>query len=133
MLGFMKSRSDHPLADEKGAKEFLSELPTQDPYKTLEEIAFWLDATRTAEGLKPLRVFEIIDLLDQAAKPHQRKLSQEYLAGGVRLQKFQEQRIWATVVEFWRQLGAAYEFCLAQTLPGVSGAGALKANAAIVS
>ena len=126
MLGFIKNKSDHPLADERGAKEFLAELPAHDPYKALEEIAFWLDGTRTSEGLKPLRIWEIIDLLDQAAKPHQRKLSQEYLAAGVRLQKFQEQRIWTTVVEYWRQLGAAYEFCLAQTLPGVSGSGALK-------
>ncbi len=133
MLGFIKNKSDHPLADEKAARDFLAELPTQDPYKTLEEIAFWLDATRTSDGLKPLRVFEIIDLLDQAAKPHQRKLSQEYLAAGVRLQKFQEQRIWTTVVELWRQLGAAYEFCLAQTLPGVSGSGALKPMAPTIA
>jgi hypothetical protein len=134
MLGWMsKGRSDHPLADEKRAKDFFAELPVQDPYKTLEELAFWLDATRTADGLKPQRVFEIIDLLDQTAKPHQRKLSQEYLAGGVRLQKFQEQRIWSAVVEFWRQLAAAYEFCLAQTLPGVSGSGALKPHAPVIA
>jgi hypothetical protein len=127
MLGWMKrERSDHPMADEKGAKAFLAELPVQDPYKTLEEVAFWLDATRTADGIRPQRAFEIVELLDQTGKAHQRKLSQEYLAGGVRLQKFQEQRIYSTVVEFWRQLAAGYEFCLAQTLPGVSGSGALK-------
>ena len=120
MLGFIKkNRSEHPMADEKAAKEFLAELPGHDTHKMLEELAFWLDATRTADGLKPQRVYEIIDQLDQAGKQHQRKLSQEYVAAGVRLQKFQEQRIWSTVVEFWRQLGAAYEFCLAQTLPGV--------------
>src|SRR5512136_371145 len=127
MLAFIKrSRSVHPMAEEKGAKEVFAELYTQDPYKALEDLAFWLDATRTADGLKPQRIYEIIDQLDQAAKPHQRKLSQEYLTAGVRLQKFQEQRIWTTVVEFWRQLGAGYEFCLAQTLPGVAGSGALK-------
>jgi hypothetical protein len=127
MLGLIKkNKSDHPMADDKSAKEFLAELPVQDPYKTLAEIAFWLDATRTADNLKPQRVFEIIDLLDQAAKQHQRKLSQEYLAAGARLQKFQEQRIWNSMSEFWRQLGAAYEFCIAQALPGVSGSGALK-------
>ena len=85
MLGFIKNKSDHPLADERGAKEFLAELPAHDPYKALEEIAFWLDGTRTSEGLKPLRIWEIIDLLDQVAKSHQRKLSQEYLVAGVRL------------------------------------------------
>jgi hypothetical protein len=134
MLGFMKKgRAEHPMADEKAAKQFLAELPAQDPYKMLEELAFWLDATRSADGLKPLRCFEIVDQLDSAGKTHQRKLSQEYLAGGVRLQKFQEQRIWSAVVEFWRQLGAAYEFCLAQTLPGVSGSGALKAQAPAIA
>ena len=134
MLGFIsRNRSDHPMADEKGAKEFLAELPTQDTFKTLQEIAFWLDTTRTSDGLKPQRIYEIIDQLDQAAKTHQRKLSQEYLAGGVRLPRFQEQRIWTAVVEFWRQLGAAYEFCLAQTLPGVSGSGALKPLSATIA
>ena len=46
MLGFIsRNRSDHPMADEKGAKEFLAELPTQDTFKTLQEIAFWLETT----------------------------------------------------------------------------------------
>jgi hypothetical protein len=134
MLGWISGgKSDHPMADEKGAKEFLAELPAQDPYKTLAEIAHWLDVTRSVENLKPLRAFEIVNLLDQAAKPHQRKLSQEYLAAGMRQQKFQEQRIWSSVSELWGQLGAAYEFCLAQTLPGVSGSGALKAHAPTIA
>ncbi len=134
MLGFIKgNRSEHPMADEKGAKEFLSELPVHDPYKTLAEVCFWLDATRTASGLKPQRVYEIIDQLDQAAKNHHRRLSQEYLAGGVRLQRFQEQRIWSAIADVWRELGAAYEFCLAQTLPGVSGSGAIKPLAPVIA
>jgi hypothetical protein len=126
MLGWNKNKSDHPMADDKAAKEFLSELPTGDSFKLLEELTFWLDATRTGQGLKPLRTYEIIDQLDTAGKPHQRKLAQEYLNGGNRRQRFQEQRIWNAQIELWRQLGAAYEFCLAQTLPGVSGGGALK-------
>lgn len=126
MLGWNKSSSDHPMADEKGAREFLAELPVGDSFKTMAELSFWLDATRTAEGMKPQRIYEIIDLLDTAARPHQRKLATEYLGGGNRLQRFQEQRIWSAMVEFWRQLGAAYEFCQAQTLLGVSGSGALK-------
>jgi len=89
-------------------------------------VSLWLDATRMAEDIKPQRIYEIIDLLDTAAKSHQRKLAMEYVGGGNRLQRFKEQRIWSTIVEFSGQLGAAYEFCLAQTVLGVPGYGALK-------
>ena len=126
MLGWNKSKSDHPMADDKSALEFLAELPAGDSFKLLEELSFWLDRTRASEELKPQRIFEIVDQLDAAGKNDQRKLAQEYLSAGNRRPRFQEQRIWSAQVEFWRQLGAAYEFCLEKTLPGVSGAGALK-------
>src|SRR5262249_49306620 len=126
MLGWNKNKSDHPMADDKAAKQFLAELPTGDSFKLLEEVSFWLDATRTAERLKPLRTYEIVDQLDSAARPHQRKLAQDYLAGGNRRQRFQELRIWNSQVELSRQPGAAYESCLPQVLSGASGSGALK-------
>jgi hypothetical protein len=126
MLGWNKSKSDHPMADDKSAREFLAELPAGDSFKLLEELSFWLDRTRTSDELKPQRIFEIVDQLDAAGKNDHRKLAQEYLSAGNRRPRFQEQRIWSAQVEFWGQLGAAYEFCLEKTLPGVSGAGALK-------
>ena len=126
MLGWNKNKSDHPMADDKSAREFLAELPAGDSFKLLEELSFWLDRTRASEELKPQRIFEIVDQLDAAGKNDHRKLAQEYLSAGNRRPRFQEQRIWSAQVEFWRQLGAAYEFCLEKTLPGVSGAGALK-------
>ena len=126
MLGWNKNKSDHPMADDKAAKQFLAELPTGDSFKLLEEVSFWLDATRSAEGLKPLRAYEIVEQLESAARPHQRKLAQEYLASGNRRQRFQELRIWSSQVELCRQLGAAYEHCLTLALSGASGSGALK-------
>ena len=133
MLGWVKGKSDHPMADEKGAKELLEELPANDPYKALEEVSHWLEFTRNADGLKPPRIYEIVDQLETAAKPHHRRLSQEYLTAGNRLQRFHERRIWSTLTELWRQLGATYDYCLAQTLPGVSGAGALKPHAPAIT
>jgi len=126
MLGFSKKKSDHPMADEKGAKELLAELPAGDPFKALQEVTHWLEAARDPESLKPQRVYEIVDQLDVVGRVHARKLSQEYLAAGNRLQRFQEQRIYSSVVEFWRQLGAAYEFCLGQSHSNVAGSGAIK-------
>src|SRR5689334_19291403 len=133
MLGWNKTKSDHPMADEKGAKELLAELPIADPFKTLQELAHWIEAARDGGDLKPQRIFEIIEQLDSVGRPHARKLSQEYLAAGNRLQRFQEQRIYTSVVEFWRQLGTSYEFCIAQSHPNVSGSSAIKQHVPMIT
>jgi hypothetical protein len=133
MLGWMKgAQSDHPLADDKAARELIAELPANDSIKTLEELAYWLDSLKGAENLKVGRELEIIDLIDQAAKNHQRKLSLDYLVGRDRLQKFQENRIWTTVFRFWKQLAAAYEHCLKRYQSGASGWGAIKSQVPVI-
>ena len=84
------SKVDHPLADAKQARTLVSDLPANDTVKALDQITRWLEALAETEGLKPERLFEIVDLLDSAAKNHQRKLLQDYLAMA-RPQKAQEQ------------------------------------------
>lgn len=133
MLKWIKgSKSVHPLADEKSAREVIAELPPLDPYKSLEELCYWLDSLGSAEDLKPPRVIEIIDLIDQSAKIHQRKLSQDYLSSSARLQKFQEIRIWGTVSAFWTQLADTYQMCLARFRSGAGGWGAMKGQMPMV-
>jgi hypothetical protein len=133
MLKWIKgSKSDHPLADEKAAREFIAELPPLDPYKSLEELGYWLDTLNAADDLALPRILEIIDLIDQAAKNHQRKLSQDYLSGSARLQKFQEIRIWNAVFTFWRQLSDAYQLCLTRFQAGAGGWGGLKGQMPMV-
>jgi hypothetical protein len=127
MLNWIKgTHSDHPLAEDKVARELIAELPANDSFKTLEELSYWLDTLKGAEDLKLGRQFEIIDLIDQAARNHQRKLSQDYLAGSARLQKFQEIRIWNTSFAFWKQLSDAYQLCLTRYRAGAGGWSALK-------
>lgn len=129
MLGWMRgTQSDHPLADDKAARELIAELPANDSFKTLEELAFWLDSLKTADDLKVGRLVEIVDFIDSSAKNHQRKLSQEYLTGRDRLQKFQENRIWTTVFRFWKQLALGYELCLKRYQAGANGWGAVKSR-----
>lgn len=133
MLKWIKgSKSEHPLADDKSAREFIAALPPLDPYKSLEELCYWLDTLGSAGDLKPPRVLEIIDLIDQAAKNHQRKLSQDYLSGSARLQKFQEIRIWNTMFVFWKQLADTYQMCLTRFQAGANGWGALKGQMPMV-
>lgn len=133
MLGWIKgTQSDHPLADDKAARELLAELPANDSIKTLEELAYWLDSIKTADDLRVGRLLEIVDLIDAAAKNHQRKLSQDYLTGRDRLQKFQENRIWTTVFKFWKQLALAYEHVLKRYQSGANGWGSVKAQVPMI-
>jgi hypothetical protein len=133
MLKWIKgSKSDHPLADEKAAREFIAELPPLDSYKSLEELGYWLDTLSAADDLALPRMLEIVDLIDHAAKNHQRKLSQDYLSSSARLQKFQEIRIWNAVFTFWKQLSDAYQMCLTRFQAGAGGWGALKGQMPMV-
>ena len=68
------SKVDHPLADPKEAKALVSELPSHDYLKALEEITRWLESLAEAEGFKLERLFEIAELLDSTAQPHHRRL-----------------------------------------------------------
>lgn len=125
MALFGGSRPDHPMADIKQAKKLIADLPANDSVKALEEIAFWLDSLNRTEGFRVDLRFQIVDLLDQTAKLHQRKVSQEYLLTQ-RLQKFQENKLWTAVFDFWRLLANGYSLCIEQFQSGASGSGGIK-------
>jgi len=124
MALFGAGAPDHPMAGIRQAKKLISELSANDPVKALGEATFWLDSISGTEGFKVDYRFELIDLLDQAAKGHQRKLAQDYLATD-RQERFRENTLWNTVFNFWKHLGDAYGQCVEQFQSGASGAGAI--------
>src|SRR5262245_36307230 len=109
------------MADAKQARQLVAELPANDAAKALAEITEWVESMNHTEGFKVDRRFENLDLLDGAAKNHQRRLSQEYLATP-RQQKFQEHKLWTAVSGFWRALGDGYIQCVDQHESGGSAA-----------
>jgi hypothetical protein len=119
------SRVDHPLADPKQARALVAELPAHDYLKALDEITRWLESLNESEGFKLDRLFEIAELLDSAARTHQRKLVQDYL-GMSRQQKFQENKLWTCGYKFAKALGDTYLMCMRQYQSGASGGGAVK-------
>ena len=122
---FGGSKPDHPMADIKQAKTIISDLPANDAIKALDEITFWLDSVSRADGFRVDFCFELYSLLDQAAKLHQRKLSQEYLATD-RQEKFRENKLWTASFDFWKTLGNAYGQCLEKFQAGARGSRAIK-------
>ena len=125
------SKVDHPLADPKQARALVAELPAHDYLKALDEITRWLESVNEAEGFKLERLYEITELLDTAAKNHQRRLLHDYL-GMSRQQKFQENKLWACGFNFAKALAGTYLSCAKQYQGGASGAAALKKQIAVI-
>lgn len=120
-------KPDHPLADEKGAKEVLSALPPNDAAKAIQDIRDWIESVLGTVGFKGERRGELIMLLDEAAQAHQRKLARDYLANP-RLPKFQETRLWSAQFGLWKDLASAYATCQTQFALDPGSVGKLKAQ-----
>lgn len=127
MLGFLTGgKVDHPMADAKKTREIITELPA-DPLKALADITQWLESLADTKAFKADRLFENIDLLDAAAKNHQRKLAQDYFSTS-RQQKFQENRLWTSSYQFWKALSNAYLECVSRFESGQTGGTAFRKN-----
>lgn len=129
-LNLFGGKVDHPMADPRQAQQRVADLPA-DPAKALQEISELLDSIVHTDGFKLDRRFENIDLLDGAAKNHQRKLSQDYLAMP-RQQKFHENRLWTAVYGLWKHLGDAYIHCVHGHEANLGGASAVKKTMPVV-
>lgn len=124
---FGGGKPDHPMADLKEARRLLEELPTQDSFKATEELAHWLESVSTVEGFKPEHRLQLLLLIDETAQAPVRKLAREYLATA-RPSKFQENRLWGAMHEYWKQAGFAFVRMVDQFVTGVKGVEAVKAQ-----
>ncbi len=125
MALFESGEPVHLMEDIKEAKKLISELPAFDAAKALDKLTFWLNSISRTDGFKLDYRFELLDLLDAAAKNHQRKLSQEYLVTD-RQKKVRENKLWTTVFEFWKMLADSYIQCVEQFQAGASDSATIK-------
>lgn len=132
MLKWIGGKPDHPMADVKETRRLLSELPANDAFKALDEITDWIESVRETEGFRLDQRAEVIKLLDESAQQFQRKLARDYLTAP-RLQKFQENRLWTSIFNFWRQLGLAYGKCIQACREGAKGSGDLKRELPLIT
>ena len=124
-------KADHPLADIKQARALVAELSPSDSTRALDEITGWLESLPEAEGFRIDRLFEVVDLLDTAARSHHRKIAQDYLTMS-RQQKFQENKLWTSGYRYGKALGAAYLYCARRHEQGAAGAAALRKQMPLV-
>jgi hypothetical protein len=124
---FGSKKPDHPMAGIKEARALLDELPTNDALKCADELGHWLESVMAEEGFKPEYRAQLVQLLDETAQMHVRKLARDYIASP-RLGKFQEIRLWKAIYEYWRQAALAYAGCIELYASGAKGADALKGS-----
>lgn len=129
---FGGGKPDHPMADLKEARRILEEVPALDAFKALEELSHWLESVRTLEGFKPDYRLQLLLLIDDAAQVHARKLQRDYISSA-RLSRFQEQRLWNAIHEYWKQSALAFESCVEIVVSGAKGADSLKSNLALLA
>ncbi len=118
---FGRDKPEHPLADSAKVDELIAKLPVGDSAQALGEIGSWLELMNRAEDLRLEYRFRNLDMLDGAARNHERALLQEYLATP-RHKKSHEHKLWTAAYGFWRELGQGYQQCVAHQEKGSGGA-----------
>jgi hypothetical protein len=111
LRGIFGHHDQHPLQNSRELARVLAELPSEQPYKALDEIVGWLESMQGADGLAADELFEIVSQLDDAAQPFAKRLSSDYLHS-VRQTRSEEKRLWAISHGFHQLQAEVYERCL---------------------
>ncbi|OHC69027.1 MAG: hypothetical protein A2045_04005 [Rhodocyclales bacterium GWA2_65_20] len=125
MLGFFSAKPDHPLADAKEARRVMAELPSLDPGTAVDQATAWFESLAASTDFRPDLRLERLFQLDEAALPQARRLAREYL-GVARSARAQEFKLWQANRDYWVELAAAYEKCLAGVAAGEKGSEPIK-------
>ena len=86
--------------------------PDEDPLRAVEDAAFWLQTYRQSLPEDAVRVYQVVDRVDDLTQPHRLALMHEYLDAGGRMQTYREHRMWRAAVTYARELADGYECCL---------------------
>ena len=124
---FGAGKPDHPMADPKEARRLLEDLPAHDPLKALEELSHWFESVSTVEGFRLDQRIQLLFQIDEAGQVHVRKMARDYFAAS-RPSKFQENRLWKGIHEYWSHAGQAFGRGVDQFVTGAKGADAAKAQ-----
>jgi hypothetical protein len=106
MLKLFGGGADHAMRNPREARRILEALPA-DELKALEELAHWHESVSVAEGFKPGERASLVLAIDEAAQPRLRKVARDY-CGTARPSRYQENRMWTQLHEYWKQAGLAF-------------------------
>ena len=110
ILNLFASRPDHPLGDAKEFRRVLADLPA-DAFKAVDEIYGWFESLRTVDDFRLDQLFDVVSRLDEAAQPHLRRLTRDYLQSP-RLSKSEERRLWTMCFNYGGEVSGLYARCV---------------------
>lgn len=96
---FSRTASDHPFADLRAARLFLRNVGGTEASRAIEDCVHWLRSVSAEDAFKPAHRAQALLMIDEAAQPHVRRVTQDYLASN-RQQKKQEARIWLLLYDY---------------------------------
>lgn len=131
-MGLFSNKPDHPMADLKSAQKLLQDVPRNDALKALQEITDWIESVRDNAHFHVDQLLDVLSLLDEAARPHMRKLMHEYFSAQAQ-SKFQENRTWMVLNAFFTQNELTYFKVLTAYRNGDKGSSAVKSSLALIA
>ena len=132
MLGIFGKKSDHPLADIKTAQQVLEGVPKNDALNAVQELTGWIDTiVELADDYRLDHEFAVLRMFDEAAQPFVRKLLRDYFAMQP-LSKFQENRLWTALNNFFTKSELAHYDVLIRLNDGGRGASGIKPELGIL-
>lgn len=132
MLGLFGKKSDHPMASIKSAQALLDEIPKGDALKALQEFTSWVESVRAQEDFRLDHQLAVLRLIDETARPFERKLVREYFASST-LTAFQENRLWMALNDFFGQVAHAYFHVQERYRNGDKGSSSIKSSMPLVA
>ena len=123
--GALGKKPAHLLANAQELQRIVAELPKDNAFKALDEVAGWLEAAQAPGALSPDRLYEAACRLEEAARPHLHRLCHDYLHTS-RLSRTEEHRLWTINHDFWMLLASTYDRCLTSFVASVKANDALR-------
>jgi len=132
LSGIFGKKSDHPLADIKSAQALLENLPKNDAYKSLMELTDLIESVAELTDFKLDHQFAVLRIIDEAAQSYVRKLTREYFTP-FELNKFQENRLWMVLGNFFRHAANAYYTVFDRYCKAEKGSNTIKAQVPLLA
>jgi len=124
-------RADHRPADPREARKLVSELRTEDPLRSLEQVVEWIESLTALPEVRLDKRFEALGVFEETATLLERRVARDYGRSG-RLPAVREQRLWNAAYRLWRQLAIAYQLCMMEYDAGVSGVASAQLRAPVM-